>query len=247
MARPLRRWWKRRGYALGGRLAYYYLRFVWATARVEFTGDADIRALARSGDARFVLALWHGRVAGATRIVKDGVPIIGIASRSGDGAFAAAFLEPMGVELIRGSSANPRKPRKDKGGAAAMAAALGVFRKRAAGIVTLTPDGPTGPRGRCKHGVAVIAARAGVPVVPLSFSARRAWQLDSWDRALIPLPFTRVSVMWGSPVAPPAETGDPEAVERFRLSIETALNDLTTRNDVEAGRPDPWAPAAEAA
>ena len=213
-----------------------YLRLVWATARVRVEDAGGLRARALRGDARLVYCMWHGRLLGVTADLRDGVELSGIASRSSHGDFASWLVEPFGAKLIRGSSANPRKPTKDKGGAAALAAALRVLQNDPSGIVALTPDGPKGPRGVCHHGVAAIATRAGVPVVPVAWSARRALQFSSWDRALVPLPFTTIQFKWGLPLHPPPSDAPKKAVEVFRQEVERALLDLTVAADMAAGR-----------
>lgn len=213
-----------------------YLRLVWATARVEVEDAGGIRARAIRGETQLVYCIWHGRLLGVTADLRDGVELSGIASRSSDGDFASWMLEPFGAKMIRGSSANPRKPTKDKGGAAALAAALRVLQTDPSGIVALTPDGPKGPRGVCHHGVAAIATRAGVPVVPVAWSARRALQFSSWDRALVPLPFTHIHFKWGAPLRPPSSDAPKEGVETFRQEVERALLDLTIAADIAAGR-----------
>jgi lysophospholipid acyltransferase (LPLAT)-like uncharacterized protein len=64
----------------------------------------------------------------------------------------------------------------------------------------ILPDGPSGPVRTLKKGVLHIALESQVPVVPVRFRAERAVRLRSWDRKLIPLPFTRISVVLDEPV-----------------------------------------------
>jgi lysophospholipid acyltransferase (LPLAT)-like uncharacterized protein len=45
----------------------------------------------------------------------------------------------------------------------------------------------------------MLAQLSGAPLVPMSYAARRAWYLDSWDRFMIPKPFTRVAIAIGRP------------------------------------------------
>lgn len=220
-----------------GWLMSIYLRLVWVTARVEISGNTALRNRALAGQARFVYGVWHGRLSGATYDPYCGVGLTGIASRSGDGEFAARLLEPFGMTLIRGSSANPNKPAKKKGGAAALAAALRFLADRPDGIIALTPDGPKGPRGICHYGVAAIAMRANVPVVPIAWSAARAITFKSWDRAMVPLPFTRIYLMWGEELRPPTGS-DRNLIEQFRKDVETALLEITIAADQRAGRRD---------
>lgn len=227
-------------------LIYFYLRLVWATSRVTVSGNTVLRDAALAGRARMVYAMWHGRLAGATYDSLKGIEITAIASRSADGELAARFVAPFGMKVIRGSSANPRKPTKDKGGAAAMVAALRFFRGNEHGTIGVTPDGPKGPRGVCHHGVATIAIRAQVPVVPAAWSARRAIRFRSWDRFLMPLPFSDITYLWGEALTPPTEA-DKDTVERFRQEVERALLDLTVEADRRAGRTETFTQAVKKA
>lgn len=226
-----------------GWLLHIYLRLVWLTARVEVSGNTALRTRALNGQARLVYGVWHGRLLGATYDPFCGLAVTAIASRSGDGDFAAQFLKPFGIKMIRGSSSNPKKPSKKKGGAAAMAAALRFLQDTPAGIIALTPDGPKGPRGVCHYGVAAISMRAGVPVMPLAWSASRAITFNSWDRAMVPLPFTRIYLIWGDALVPPADSAERDVVERFRLDVQQAMLELTVTADRMAGRKDVFTPA----
>ena len=66
---------------------------------------------------------------------------------------------------------------------------------------------------------------ADVPIVPLGFAARRAWRLPSWDRHLIPMPFSRVVITVGNPYTVPREM-DSDAVESWRCDLEQRVNNL---------------------
>jgi hypothetical protein len=110
-----------------------------------------------------------------------------------------------------------------------MVAALGV------GInIGFTLDGPRGPRRAAKSGVAILAARTQVPILPNAFAASAAWRLRSWDRFVVPKPFSRILCAYGPPIAPPADES-AESIEAKRLEVEAALNTLQTELD-EAAR-----------
>ena len=57
--------------------------------------------------------------------------------------------------------------------------------------ICITPDGPRGPVRKSKAGVVRIAQRAGLPILPTSYAVSRFWQVKSWDRMVIPKPFSR--------------------------------------------------------
>jgi hypothetical protein len=61
-------------------------------------------------------------------------------------------------------------------------------------------DGPTGPIGRVKAGIIKMALEADAVVVPLYTSAESAWFFNSWDRFMLPKPFSRVSITFGQEI-----------------------------------------------
>ena len=92
-------------------------------------------------------------------------------------------------------------------------------------ITGFTLDGPRGPRRVAKPGIAILAARTQLPIVPNAFVAERCWRLSSWDRHPIQKPFSRIICAYAPPVPPPPDDS-PEAVESTRLEVETRLNGL---------------------
>ncbi|MGB0496948.1 MAG: lysophospholipid acyltransferase family protein [Rubricella sp.] len=231
---------------LAARLFTAYLRLVLKTSRFEVRDPAGIRARVMQGGRGGVFGVWHGRMLVSIFDTSSGLPVHAIASRSPDAEFALRCVEPFNIRAFRGSSANPAKPDKDKGGGAAMAAAIECLADPAA-ILALTPDGPGGPKGHVKHGIATIAIRAGRPVIAVGYSFRRAIIFKSWDRFLLPLPFGRAIVVWSAPIAPPAG-GRGDEVEAFRRRIEQEMRRVQHEADRALGQehavPAPDSPEA---
>ena len=67
-------------------------------------------------------------------------------------------------------------------------------------IILFTPDGPRGPAQRVKPGVIMAAQASGAPIIPFSWEASRFWQFKTWDKFLLPKPFTTITVKLGEPV-----------------------------------------------
>ena len=117
-------------------------------------------------------------------------------SRHRDGRMIAGVMRRWGIGSIDGSSSKAGK--SDKGGRAALRAMLVLLRDGK--VVSLTPDGPQGPRRVMQPGAAYLAALSGVSVVPIAAICRPAWRVRSWDRMLLPLPFSRGRLVCGSPI-----------------------------------------------
>lgn len=218
-----------------------YLRLMDATTRWTIEG-AQTRDAVRSGQGRWLVPVWHGRLLGIPCEKPRHLKAWALISANRDGDIIAQAVARFGAPAIRGSSRDPRKPERDKGGRAALREAERLMREADRAILVLTPDGPRGPRMRAQPGVALISIAAQVPVVPFAYATRRAIMLSTWDRFLIPLPFDRGAKVFGDPLHPP-ETDDEAAPAAFLARIEAAMIDCAQRADRLAGR-EPVAPAA---
>src|SRR6202041_3107836 len=138
-----------------------------------------------------VYAFWHRcLLAGAWHFRDYRLTIL--ISRSFDGELIARTVERLGFVAIRGSSSRDGAP--------------GLRNLQRAYLdghyCAITADGPRGPAMVAKPGVAHLAQLVGAPVYTCYLHPHRAWELRSWDRFLIPKPFSRVTVPWTSPLAP---------------------------------------------
>jgi lysophospholipid acyltransferase (LPLAT)-like uncharacterized protein len=95
-------------------------------------------------------------------------------------------------------------------------------------------DGPRGPRGVVKAGLISMARLSGVPIAPVSISVSRAWVLNSWDRFLIPKPFSTVFIHWGTPMPVPASL-DNVAFEALLKEFETKMRQMQDDADRQLG------------
>jgi lysophospholipid acyltransferase (LPLAT)-like uncharacterized protein len=209
-----------RSWYLAGRAVGVLLRTWRLTVRVEARNRAVLKP-------PYVLALWHGRVIGSIMDNYD-CGCVTMASRSSDGALAAGIVEQLGIIAARGSSS--------RGGREALGEMEDHVR---AGVPfgALTVDGPRGPWREVKPGVLALARRLAVPLIPITFSCRRTWVLRSWDRMVLPKPFSRVVVAYGEPWPPERLVGDTPKVAR---SVADAIDDLTASLDRDVAGRELW-------
>jgi lysophospholipid acyltransferase (LPLAT)-like uncharacterized protein len=206
-----KRGWRYAAAALAGRAV---LGALFATVRFERSGYEHFEGAMRSR-AGTVFVLWHGRLLPIT-YYNRGHGVGALISRSADGEYIARVVQAWGYVPIRGSSS--------RGGEAALRSM--VAHLQAGGSVAVTPDGPRGPRQVMKPGALVAAQRAGVPVIPVSGAADRGWWFVGWDRFLVPKPFSRVHVVYGSPrLVPPGLSG--AALEAWGNDLAAELDALT--------------------
>lgn len=215
-----------------------YMRLIKATTRWEVRHDHRIAGIV--AERKGVIALtWHSRFLMLTAAWEPDfqLPYVMI-SRSRDGAVVAATCKTLKLQTLRGSA---RKSGKAKGGEAAAAGAVTAI--RSGGCVVITPDGPRGPRQRLGDGPLRLARATGAPLMPCTFSVARRKQFDSWDRFVLPKPFGKGLILWGTPVSIPLETSDEE-LDSIRVGIETEMNAQLAEADVELGH-TPIEPAPE--
>jgi lysophospholipid acyltransferase (LPLAT)-like uncharacterized protein len=79
-----------------------------------------------------------------------------------------------------------------------------------------------------------MARSSGVPIFPVYISVDRAWVLNSWDRTLIPKPFSTITVRWDDPIVVPEDI-DEETFESTRKQIERHMKENQNRDDAEKG------------
>ncbi|MDQ7038879.1 MAG: lysophospholipid acyltransferase family protein [Aquificota bacterium] len=160
-----------------------------------------------------IYALWHGHALGLALFGMDR-GIYTMASRFADGEIATRILKGLGFEVVRGST---EEGRAEKGGRTGILKLMDVLRKGK--NVAITVDGPKGPPFKVKKGVIFLAQKTGAPIVPAVVRFRSFLELRSWDRFLIPYPFTEGEVIVGDEIRVSPED-DPE--ER-RSELERTL------------------------
>lgn len=215
-----------------------YINLVDRTTRQQVIGQEHLDAI-RGREGGFIIAFWHSRIlmmVPMRRLHKGRFWFM--ISEHRDGDLIAQAVKGFDISFARGSTRNPRKTEKKKGGSDALRTLLRAL-KNGDGV-GLTPDGPRGPRQRCQAGVVQLARLSGVPVYPVAYASRRARIFDSWDRFHLPLPFTKGAYVFGAPIM--VDGKSDEAMESARLEIESALNHVTTIADETMGHA-PSAPA----
>ena len=147
-----------------------------------------MRAWERQGEP-FILAFWHRHLL-LMPYAYRGRRISVLVSQSEDGELIARTVARLGIDSTRGSSS--------RGGVSGMKALL---RKAAEGWdIAFTPDGPRGPLREVQPGVVLAAAATGLPIQPVAVAASRAKLLRSWDRFVVPVPFSTVHFVYGEPL-----------------------------------------------
>ena len=211
------RWHQR----VGAFLVFVLLRAVMVTVRCRLRGSCEY--LAPNAPGPVIFCFWHNRLASCIKAYEtlrkphaSGKGIAALISASRDGAFLTGILERFGVQAVRGSSSR-RGPQA--------LLELTTWAERGHDL-TITPDGPRGPRYQIQPGVMSLAQVTGLPILPVAFNLNWKWSVKSWDRFQIPLPFSRCEVTAGPALFVPRETSDA-AREELRKRLETTLRAIS--------------------
>lgn len=189
---------------------YVLARMIGASLRLRVEGYEGYRGL--EGGAIF--AGWHGRTFIAASFFRA-KGVWTIISTSRDGEMQNAVFRKFGFNTIRGSSG--------RSGVKAAIEAIKVLRQGA--TMAFTPDGPRGPSGVVQAGIVLMAQKSGALLVPVGVSARWRFLARSWDRYLVPIPFSKAIMIFGDPIAL-SEDATPEEFERARLALERGMHRL---------------------
>lgn len=162
------------------------IRAIYATCKKEFYLPKNLPK------EPFIVAFWHGELLMQPFLyhkIRSSHKIAVMISEHFDGELIARTIERFGFESIRGSS--------KKGGARAL---IGALKKLKEGYdIAITPDGPRGPRYSVAGGIVALSQKSGTKIVPFSYRADKYWQLNSWDRFVIPKPFSKLTFYVGEP------------------------------------------------
>ncbi len=171
------------------------LNIIWRTCKVvEIQGEYNLEPLIKS-QRPFIPVYWHQHhVYGAylmLKLKKRGVNIGFLISSSSDGDMSAKIADKWGSVDIRGSSTRT-------GAKALRDLYLAISKDKISPVNT--SDGPTGPLHVFKPGAIMLAQLTKSELVPVSYAASRYWQLKSWDKFIIPKPFSKIVISVGKPV-----------------------------------------------
>lgn len=172
--------------------------------------NEEVRGRVRERWGAAIFAIWHSRLLYPAYHFRHR-DLQTIISRSRDGEIIAKVVQRWGYHVVRGSTS--------RGGSEAFRELL--RRLEAGRDVVITPDGPRGPREEVQPGIIALSRMTGYPIVPVSYDASRRILLRSWDRFLVPLPFSRIRIVVGEPIPPDADE------ESLREKVSDALQAVT--------------------
>jgi hypothetical protein len=198
--------------ALVPRAVWALMRVVGLTWRFEVIAEEGAIPLPHGlGAGPEIFCFWHQCVLPCALYFRRTRATI-LISRSFDGELITRTLECFGFRAVRGSSS--RGAREGIGGLTQ------VIESGKPAI--FTADGPLGPIYQSKMGPVRLAQRTGAPIGAFHLEPEDAWRVNSWDRFLVPKPFTRIVVSWARWTRVPAECTADE-LEQKRRELTAAI------------------------
>jgi lysophospholipid acyltransferase (LPLAT)-like uncharacterized protein len=202
-------------------LAVATLWLLGKTTRKRYVGAEELLDHWRSGK-QVILAFWHGRILlmpfpyqtyrGSKACIMNSI--------HRDGEIITRVIKRFGISAVRGSST--------RGWMGGLKGLLEAYRQGYDLIVV--PDGPRGPRYQAKSGVLQLARATGAPIFPVSYGAAWKTTINSWDRLLIPFPFSRVTYVIGQSITVP-DDASPQMMEEKRQELQETLLAITAQAD----------------
>ena len=184
------------------RLAWLFYRALSWTWRIHLIEDPD---LVRRRQARepALLAHWHGDELALLHLVSH-FNLATMTSTSKDGQIIDLVIHRLGGVTSKGSSTR-----------GAVQALKGLVRLGKSGHpISMAVDGPKGPIYKVKSGVFELSRLLGAPIFPIGvICPKRHLFSKSWNQTYLPMPFSKVIIVFDSPLEPVTKRQDPRSQE----------------------------------
>jgi lysophospholipid acyltransferase (LPLAT)-like uncharacterized protein len=198
--------------AIGPRLFHLVTNAIYLTCRITIIGkEHEDQFLCEGKPILFVS--WHQGLLYYLYHFRNRHGII-MASQSKDGEIISRIVNLFGFLTARGSSS--------RGGKEALEEMIDTI-KRTQCSGGLVADAPRGPFGIAKIGIIKLAKEVGLPLIPVMCWAERKIMFKSWDKTILPLPFTRIVLFYESPIFVPHDA-TKERMEKIRADLTDQLN-----------------------
>ena len=192
----------------------FFLRILYGTCRKVILCPDHHSPYKNESETRYLYCVWHDHLLMPIFSART-LRMAGLVSRHADGSLLAAALSAVRIKAVRGSTS--------RGATQATKQMLDALKHH---DLTITPDGPRGPRREAKPGLIFLASRANRNIIPCSFRCKRYWRIQgSWTDMLIPKPFTTIYLMTGDPISVPEDL-PREEMEHYQEILQRQMNDL---------------------
>jgi lysophospholipid acyltransferase (LPLAT)-like uncharacterized protein len=181
--------------------------------RVDF-GDPEVDPVHPRFRGAKIYVFWHENIL-LPLYLRGHSNISMLLSRHADANILDRVARMMGFGVVRGSTF--------RGGSVALRE---LAERAAVGSLTITPDGPRGPRRRLAPGCVFLASTLGIPIVAMGLGYDRPYRFGTWDRFALPRPWSRARGIVSRAIHVPRDL-DRDGIEVHRQGIETLLTHLS--------------------
>ena len=198
----------------------YTLILVWCWTIRESRKNPEAEDYVRKLSGGYILTLWHGRIFYLFYYLRRRPDFHLLISPSLDGDLLAQLARLMGYSVIRGSTFKKAVPS-----ARSLIKVL-----RSGENIIIIADGSRGPCKEAQSGSIQIAGITDSPLIPMSYGAINKIKLNTWDRFVLPLPFTRCKINFGKCITV-SHRPDSNSVLKKQAELTVALNHLTVESE----------------
>lgn len=191
-----------------------FMRLLFATCRKRYyCVEPNANPYEDVGAARHLYSIWHDQI---VMVLFSGNPShsAGLVSKHQDGSYVADVMRMRGVLPVRGST--------KRGGAEALRQMMETAKDY---HITITPDGPRGPRHEIKPGIVFLASHTGRKIIPTAFTCKSYWSIKgNWTDMMIPKPFTKIIALGGEPLEVPPDLSR-EQMDEYLAKLKALMDD----------------------
>lgn len=195
---------------------YIYLKFAYFTSKWHFILPDGLDEKELDKENGLLFAMWHNRLAYGMYIFDNYKNVFGLTSPHSDGKILSKLILMMNYKIIEGST--------NKNSTLAVKEIIKHLTN--GNKIVVTPDGPRGPVYKNGSVITKIANKYNKKIIPISCHASKYFQLNSWDKMMLPKPFSKIIVLIDNPLN---LSGNDE---NDRLSLEKKLNELNNKVNI---------------
>ena len=199
-----------------GSIVSFYLKFCFQTS-IWFTKNSEIVEKHIKKNKSFIVCFWHNRLLMTVFCWKWSKEFRMLISGHADGKIISNAISYFGIKTITGSS------RKQN-----LSSLKEILKQiNNDSIIGITPDGPKGPNEEVKKGLISLLKKTNVPVLPLSYSAKFKFTINTWDKFIFVTPFNKFVAVWGNPF----QFDKNKTLAENKLILEKEIKRVTMLSD----------------
>ena len=194
----------------------WFVVYLWCLTLRKKILNPEIDDEIRTRPGKAIITIWHSHYFYLAYHLRNRGDIYTLVSPSKDGDLVANIGRTFGFKVVRGSSYKKTIP-----GTRECIRLLKQDYK-----IGIIADGSRGPRHEAQSGSLELSRITGAPIYTITWDASWKYQFSSWDRFILPLPFSRITLNFGSPITV-SRDADKETISRKQGELTALLKKIT--------------------